>query len=99
DGDPNTVSNVVKTPSLAPLLSDDGASEGTSGGVIPLARYTIAPFVINHPRSQTALAGSDVTLNAQVVGVPSSYSWRFNGASIAGASNSALTITNITATN
>jgi len=81
------------------LLSDDGASEGTSGGVIPVPRYTIAPYVIGHPRSQSVFADSDVTLDAQVVGGPLSWRWRFNGVDIAGATNSTLTITNFSPIN
>lgn len=97
DGFPNTVANVLTSPTLAPLLSDDGPAEGTTGGVIPLPRYPLPgqARVETHPRSQTVPIGTSVTLNAIGAGdEPLSYRWRFNGANILLATNSTLNITN-----
>lgn len=98
DGSPNTVANVLTSPALAPLLSDDGPSEGTSGGVIPLPRYTIPGqlgFTL-HPRSQTVAIGANVALNAGAVGdTPPGFRWLFNGGSIPNATNSTLILTNL----
>lgn len=49
------------------------------------------PVIITQPLSQTAIAGSNVTFAVGVSGgAPFSYSWRFNGASISGATNATL---------
>jgi hypothetical protein len=101
DGAPNTVANVLTSPALAPLLSDDSASEGTSGGLIPLPRYTLPgrAQVVTHPRSQTVSNGANVTLNAVGAGyAPLSYRWQFNGVALLNATNSSLNLTNLTPT-
>src|SRR5690606_20924745 len=62
NGVATSVTNVLTNPSLAPLLSDDGAAEGSIGGVIPLPRYTVsplAPIVISQPRSRILFEGED----------------------------------------
>src|SRR5437867_771052 len=64
DGAPNTITNILTNPNLAVLLSDEGANEGTSAGVIAVPRYKIsalAPTMILQPRSQTVLPGKSVT--------------------------------------
>lgn len=98
DGTPNTVANVLTSPTLAPLLSDDSTSEGTTGGVIPVPRYTLAGQVkvVTHPRSQTVAIGTNVTLSAEATGdAPLKYRWLFNGAAVANATNSSLNLTNL----
>jgi hypothetical protein len=104
DGVPNTVANVLTSPALAPLLSDDGAAEGTTGGVIPVPRYTIPGqiSIVTHPRSQTVTSGANVTLSAEATGdAPLSYRWWFNGAAIVNvnATNSSLSLTNLAPAN
>jgi len=101
DGSEIQVSNVLTSATLAPLLSDDGPGEGTTGGVIPLPRYTIPTFpavsIANHPRSQTAAAGATVHLDAFALGAaPLHYRWLRNNAAIPGATNPSLTLTNLT---
>jgi hypothetical protein len=66
DGSPNTVTNVLTSPTLAPLLSDDGPAEGSTNGTLPIPRYTaarLAPVMRTHPRSQSGLPGSAITLD------------------------------------
>ena len=103
DGNPNTVTKVLTTATLSSLLSDDGASEGSTNGTIPLPRYTVAPLaptVMTHPRSQSALPGTNLTLNALALGdAPLGYQWRLNGANLARATNSTLSLTNLSAGN
>ncbi len=99
DGSPNTITNVLTTPNLAALLSDEGTSEGTtSDGVIRLPRYTVAalaPVIINHPRSQTVLPGTSLTYRVLTAGDPPvSYRWQFNGTPLPGATNASLLISN-----
>lgn len=92
DGVPNTVSNVLRSASLSPLLSDEG--------LIPLPHYGVAPLspiVMKHPRSQSLFAGGNVTLDTLAIGnAPLSYRWLFNSGTITDATNSSLSITNLT---
>lgn len=53
-----------------------------------------APTIITPPRSQTVLAGSNVTLTVQAIG-GGSFQWQFNGADIVEATNTSLTLTNV----
>ncbi len=102
DGAPNTVANVLTSPTLAPLLSDDSTSEGTSGGLIPLPRYTIPGQirVVTQPRSQTVAIGATITLNAAATGDdPLSYRWLLNSATVANATSPSLTVTNLAPAN
>jgi hypothetical protein len=98
DGAANTVTNVLTQPTLAPLLSDEGASEGSTGGVIRKPWYTPEPVAlafITHPRSQTVLPGSTVTLSAFAVGDAPAYRWQRNGLTLAGATGTSLTLSNV----
>lgn len=101
DGSPNTATNVLTSATLCALLSDDSTTEGSTNGTIPLPRYTVAPLaptVMTHPRSQSALPGTNLTLNTLAIGdAPLAYQWRLNGATLANATNSALALTNLTA--
>ena len=55
-----------------------------------------APSITTQPASQTVLAGSSVTFTATATGTPSpSYQWRWNGTNIAGATGTALTLSNV----
>jgi len=81
DGGPNTVTNILKSSALCSLLSDDGIPEGSTNGTIPLPRYTVAPLaptVMTHPRGQSALPGTNLTLNTLAIGdEPLAYQWRW----------------------
>lgn len=98
DGNANTVTNVLTSTTLAGLLSDETIAPSFT---IPLPRYTIPafpPVVMLPPRSQTVGLGSNVTFTAAAIGdLPLGYQWRFNGANLAGATNSSLTISNLVA--
>lgn len=101
DGSANTVTNVLTTPALAGLLSDESLAEGTSAnGEIPKPRYTVpalAPVVMTHPRSRSALPGAVVNLSSFAIGDPPlAYRWQFNGTNLAGATNSTLVVSNLT---
>jgi len=55
-----------------------------------------APFITAQPASGSVAASSEATLNVGATGAaPLRYQWRYNGANIAGATNSALTLGNI----
>ena len=95
DGVPNTVTNVLVSPTLATLLSDETVAPSFT---IPLPRYTVAPLapsIITHPRSQSAPAGTTVTFASLTIGdLPRTYHWQFNGGDISGATNSTFSLTN-----
>jgi len=100
DGSPNTVTNILTNPSLAKLLSDEGTAEGTSvNSEIAMPRYTVAalaPTVMTHPRSQSVYVGANIILSTLAIGdLPLTFRWQFNGANIAGATNSNYSLTNI----
>jgi hypothetical protein len=51
------------------------------------------PVITNPPQSQAAFAGSNVIFSIGATGLaPLQYEWRFNGAQIAGATNSSYTV-------
>ena len=59
----------------------------------------VAPLITSHPQTQTVTVGGNVTLSvtATVTGTaPFSYQWQLNGVNLAGATNSTLTLTNLT---
>lgn len=63
-----------------------------------IATLTIneAPTITDQPDSQIVLAGSDITLHVGVSGSPPlGYQWRYNGIVIPGATEAALTLTNV----
>ena len=56
----------------------------------------IAPVITNQPQSLAAAQGSQATFSVTAGGSPPlSYQWRFNGGTIAGATNSVYTRTNV----
>lgn len=101
NGGANTVTNVLTSAALCALLSDDGTSEGSTNGTIPVPRYTVAPLkptVMTHPASQSVLPGTNLSLSTLAIGdEPLRYQWRLNGANLTSATNATLSITNLTA--
>ncbi len=56
------------------------------------------PVITDQPTNRTVFISSTVTLRVTVTGAgPFSYQWRFDGASLAGATNATLVLTNIQA--
>jgi uncharacterized delta-60 repeat protein len=87
------------SPMRAVLMTDSGDLwvGGTEEGGYSLARIlALLPAVITtQPVSQTVAAGGTVTFAVVATGNPSpTYQWKFNGSSIAGATNATLTIAN-----
>lgn len=59
-----------------------------------------SPAIITQPISQTVTAGTSVTFTATASGSPApTFQWKFNGSSIAGETNVALTLVNAQAVN
>lgn len=74
------------------------AASNLLGGMIsPVAGLTVLPFSFStQPRSQTVLAGSNVTFSVSVSGVgPFSFQWRHGGTNLSGATDSSLLLPNI----
>jgi alpha-tubulin suppressor-like RCC1 family protein len=55
----------------------------------------VLPMITNEPVSQAAAFGNNVTFQVGAVGAGLQYQWTFNGATIAGATNATLTVTNV----
>lgn len=95
NGGPNTVTNVLTSPSFAVLLSDETTSLNNT---IPLPRYTVAPLapaVMTHPRSRTVTVGDTILLHTLAIGdAPLAYHWRMHGTNLPAATNASLVITN-----
>lgn len=91
DGAPQTITNILTNPNLAAVLSDEG--------VISIPRYTVSQgslVITTQPYSRTVSAGTNVGLTVVVSGtLPISYQWQRNGSNVAGATSSALSLTNV----
>ncbi|MBI5772005.1 MAG: immunoglobulin domain-containing protein [Verrucomicrobia bacterium] len=87
-------------PAYTMLLSDSGqlwvgGSEDFGYGLARLLPAT-APVISAQPISQTASPGGTVTFSVTATGTPTpTYQWNLNGAPLAGATNAALTLTNV----
>ncbi len=101
DGRPDTITNLLADPALAPLLSDDSAADSGSPGLILKPRYTIAPIapvLLQQPRSQSILPGESARFEALATGDGDlGYVWSFSGAATATASGASLWVTNVPA--
>jgi hypothetical protein len=66
---------------------------------LPRTAEAVAPAIYGQPLSQAVLAGSNATFVVSATTPPLAYQWRFNGGNVAGATNSAFTITNAQSAN
>ena len=58
----------------------------------------VPPAIVTQPASKSVVAGTNVSFSVAASGTaPLSYHWQFNGAAIAGATNTTLNLTNIQA--
>jgi hypothetical protein len=100
DGSANTVTNVLSSPTLAGLFSDESLAPNNT---IPVPRYTVtalSPTVITHPRKRSELPGTNVVFNSLAIGdAGTGYRWLLNGVAVSGATNSFLNLTNLQSTN
>ncbi len=76
---------------------DDSESVGQDAGWVDQISVIYAPEILAGPISQVVTAGMNATFAATVGGTPPfQYNWRHNGNIIAGATNAALTVSNVT---
>jgi Immunoglobulin domain len=96
DGAPNTVSNVLTSPDLAALLSDETTF---ANNVIPQPYYTaaaVAPAIITQPYAQTVKQGATVSFSVLSAGDPPlTYFWENNSQVISSGTNQTLMLTNV----
>lgn len=95
DGTNTTITAVLTNPAIAAVLSDETTF---TDNVIQKPYYTVAavaPLIITHPWSRAVGPGTNVQFSVVSVGDPPlSYTWKLNGSSISGATDSVLTISN-----
>lgn len=76
-----------------------GTLGGISGGWSITLGLSGPLVIVEHPQSQEAVVGDDVIFRVTAYGsTPIGYQWHFNGAPMAGETNSTLTLSNVQAT-
>jgi hypothetical protein len=75
-------------------------SLGSVTSVVATLTVNAPPFITTQPQNQTAVAGQNASFSVAAIGLGTlSYQWGFNGTTLTGATNSALTSTNVQPTN
>jgi hypothetical protein len=75
-------------------------SQGSVTSVVATLTVNAPPFITTQPQNQTAVAGQNAAFSVAAIGLGTlSYQWGFNGTTLTGATNSALTSTNVQPTN
>ncbi len=70
----------------------------TDNHTLRLGGVAHAPVIQTQPQSQTATVGGSLTFSVKASGVPAvTYQWKLEGAPITGATNSTLSLSNVTA--
>ena len=100
DGTNTTITAVLTNPAIAAVLSDETTF---TGNVIPKPYYTVsavAPVIITHPWSRAVGPGTNVQFSVLSAGDPPlTYTWKQNGSTISGATDSVLNINNAQSAN
>jgi uncharacterized repeat protein (TIGR01451 family) len=74
------------------VISNSSGSVTSSAAILTV----LDPLIVNQPASQTVNVGQSVTFSVIASGSqPFAYQWSFNGANIADATNSTLTLSNV----
>jgi uncharacterized repeat protein (TIGR01451 family) len=86
---------ITNTLTVASPTPDPNSANNTAAIVTTV---NAAPAITVQPTSQAAKAGTNVTFQVAATGTaPLAFQWRFNGANLAGASTTSLTLTNVQA--
>lgn len=79
------------------ILQIDNILVGTSFADVYTGTNIIAPIISQQPASTSGIEGGAATFIASAAGTaPLSYQWKFNGTPISGATNTTLTLLNLT---
>ncbi len=75
--------------------------DNSNVGAVVVTNFAIAPLnstpvITSQPFSQTVTNGASVTFSVSASGINLTYQWQFKGVNIAGATNAALTLSNVT---
>jgi hypothetical protein len=98
-------SSILSLPNVQPadagsysVVVTNTLGSATSG--VAMLTVTIPPTIGTQPQSQTNIAGTTALFYVGATGTaPLNYQWKFGSANLAGATSSALTLTNIQASN
>jgi endonuclease/exonuclease/phosphatase family metal-dependent hydrolase len=78
-------------------ITNDFGSTNSDAADLAVVPYSEPPMITGEPQSQIVNAGENVAFTVEVMGAPPlSYQWRFNGAVISGATDSTLSLFNVT---
>ncbi len=77
----------------------NAGSNGSGNGTVLVGSQPAAPAITTQPLSQTAKAGSSVTLTVVASGSGLTYQWNFNGLPISGATSASFTIASAAVSN
>jgi hypothetical protein len=79
------------------LVTNLAGSATSSAATLTVELAPVAPTITTQPQNQSVSVGADVTFTVVAGGTaPLSYQWRFNGANLAGATSTTLTLTAVT---
>ena len=81
------------------LVATNPAGTATSDEAVLTVVENVAPAITQQPTAQSVVVGATVTFIASASGTPvPTFQWRRNGASISGATNASLTLSNVQVT-
>ena len=101
-GATNSTYNIASTTaadagSFDVVVSNVAGSVTSNPAVLTLTAAPTAPVITTQPASQTAAAGSSVTLTVAASGIPTpTFQWRKGSDAVAGATGATLNLTNVT---
>ncbi|MDX2187602.1 MAG: immunoglobulin domain-containing protein [Opitutaceae bacterium] len=86
--------------SYSVVVTNSSGSVTSNAASLTVNPVVVAPTILAHPTSASALAGSSLTLSVNATGSGTlSYQWKKNGANITGATSASLSLTGITTAN
>ena len=98
---PQSFTFVADSPTTTLTFTDASPTTASVDLLLDNVRLNLStlPVITSQPQSQTVAVGGSATLNVVASGQNLSYQWRFNSASIAGATASSYTVNNAQSAN